>query len=81
MIRIVRREFTKISILYRSGYVFTGYFRDFEYSDQGGTRKMSWTSENENHRPLVAGIDDIVAIFKVGSKVKWGWEWTKNSDH
>ena len=54
----------KIRVVYKSGY--THDFWVWSFSRTGET--MTWESVTDKNKPLVLGIDDIAAVWQVGTR-------------
>lgn len=64
------RSRCKIRILYRSGNVQEMWFLTFNWSRAAnGDNSLEWKEYYRSEQPMKIGVDDIEAIFQIGTKV------------
>ena len=57
----------KVRIVYKSGYKHDFWVRDFNI--RGGS--YSWTSVEDNNKPVQIGVDDIAAVWQIGTRYRF----------
>ena len=62
----LRKQF-KIRVVYKSGYTHDFWVREFNIK---GT-SYSWDSVSETNKPLLLGIDDVAAVWVLGSRYRF----------
>jgi hypothetical protein len=60
----------KIRIVYKSGYTHDFEVNNFEVNR--GT--YTWDAVSEENNPLKLGVDDIAAIWQIGTRKRLTWE-------
>jgi hypothetical protein len=54
----------KLRIVYKNGYTHDFECTDFEIS----SNQVKWGSASQRNRPIKIGVDDIAAVWQVGTR-------------
>jgi hypothetical protein len=69
MKKLKRQSIFTVRIVYKSGY--THDFDCVEFEINKGT--YTWTSVDNNNKPIDIGVNEIAAVYQVGTHKEWKW--------